>query len=360
MDSIAVVGGTYIDHLVQGHVDSRDPSGNVVASAYSEQFGGCAFNTAVVAARMGAQVTLFTWMSDDDRGRAAKQYAEEAGVTVRVVREIPSLPRIIVLINRDTCQRRFISFESYWELEHAKDLLNHVADLREHTVVHFAGLGPNTKFAGTDLGSVLNSVTKTSLDADPSGSAKAGPMITGDIVKVNGFTASNWEERLGMAINFFTAFFPNDEEILQFTDDRDARTAAETLIGRYQRLKLIGVKVSSRGCWITQRLSDTLAMQAMPEDFGVKSLLRGSDSIRDQTGAGDAWCGAFLATWLRTKNVVAAAQQANAVASECVMHLGATDGLTVERIQQTIELAPHLAIVNSEDFWHEGSGLKLA
>lgn len=346
MTAIAIVGGTYVDHLVVGHTRTNDPSANVVADTYCEQWGGCAFNTAVIAARLGAEVTLYTWLSDDDLGRAAKSYAEASGVTVRVVKPVAKLPRILVLIDRQTRERQFICFAEFQAPEQAIDLLDHVPALRGHQVVHFAGLGPNVKFLGPDLANIIHAVRGN----EESG----GPTISGDVIKMHGFTAHDWNERLGMTMRFFDRFFPNADEILQITGAHSVDDAIEELFRRYTALSLVGVKLGHEGCRVVDKLSDP------HKDFDVEPFLRDRPGVVDQTGAGDAWCGTFLAALHRSRCSETAAREANVVASECVAHVGATQALTIQLMRQALVLAPHLRITYRPAPNHKRNGIGLA
>jgi sugar/nucleoside kinase (ribokinase family) len=372
--SIAVIGTPMIDFLVEG-LDELPERGTVAqVNTFERQLGGCALNAAVVASRLGAKVTLFTWLpTADSESRVARAerdeviaYANNAGVSVQVVGSITAIPSSIVVIGSDK-NRSFITFKTPVDSSDAVDLKPHLEVLKTFDCVFFSGVGPNERFTGDSLSSILKSLS-TSSHADATGSVRdvtfPHPLIALDIVAISGWDKAKWNARIGRMMHYVHAFFPNDDELAQFepTGVTRHRTIANTVNGiasvleSHPRMRIVGVKRSSDGCvvgctslpslWIGGRSKDS-------ECFQAPTILRGGNTLRDQTGAGDSWCGGFLAHWLRDKDPRLAALAANAAASVCVKHLGATKYLTSVEMLEAIEISKDM-VAQIEDVYRAG------
>ncbi|MEM0265890.1 MAG: carbohydrate kinase family protein [Archaeoglobaceae archaeon] len=108
-----------------------------------------------------------------------------------------------------------------------------------------------------------------------------------------------------------TIFLPNKIEIERMFGT-DYRTAAEDCIS--MGIEVVVVKLGKEGCWI--RSSETeLKVQAR------------SVRVVDTTGAGDAFNAGFLYGYLKGKDLETCGKLGNYVASLCIQHVGARNGL---------------------------------
>jgi sugar/nucleoside kinase (ribokinase family) len=103
--------------------------------------------------------------------------------------------------------------------------------------------------------------------------------------------------------------FPNRDEAAVLTGEADPAAMAARLTGHYGAVVL---KLGGEGCLVAARGTAPARVPAHPAD------------ATDTTGAGDAFCGAFLSRWLAdSRDLVGAAEFAAKVAATAVTRLGA-------------------------------------
>jgi len=103
------------------------------------------------------------------------------------------------------------------------------------------------------------------------------------------------------------ACFPNLDEAAVLTGSPDPVEMAARLSARYG---LVGLKLGGDGCVVAERGSAPVRVAGVPAD------------VQDTTGAGDAFCAAFLSRWLAGAEPAAAAGFAVRVAATAVATLG--------------------------------------
>lgn len=108
-----------------------------------------------------------------------------------------------------------------------------------------------------------------------------------------------------------TIFLPNKIEIERMFGT-DYRTAAEDCIS--MGIEVVVVKLGKEGCWIRSSERE-LKVQAR------------SVRVVDTTGAGDAFNAGFLYGYLKGKDLETCGKLGNYVASLCIQHVGARNGL---------------------------------
>jgi ribokinase len=108
-----------------------------------------------------------------------------------------------------------------------------------------------------------------------------------------------------------TFLFPNYEEGKLLTGEEEPARILESL---QQWVPCPVLKLGDKGCMLSV-------------DGTIVHVPASPITPVDSTGAGDAFAGAFLATYLRTKNVLAAAKRATKVSTQIVGRLGARPGL---------------------------------
>ncbi|MCQ0986319.1 carbohydrate kinase family protein [Jiella marina] len=109
------------------------------------------------------------------------------------------------------------------------------------------------------------------------------------------------EDRLRRMIASLDIFMPSEEEIVRLFRTRDVRKAARDITSLGPWLAVI--KLGAEGCFVYDRRSETeFALPAWP---GAKVI--------DTTGAGDSFCGGFMASLVRDPDAVEAAARTGAV-----------------------------------------------
>lgn len=110
------------------------------------------------------------------------------------------------------------------------------------------------------------------------------------------------------------AVLPNACELQLLTGKTDYREGAQAVLD--EGVKVVAVKLSSRGCYIAS---------------GEESCLVGSVKVEvvDTTGAGDAFNAGFLFGLMRAKSLRECGALGNFVASRCIMKMGARTALPI-------------------------------
>ena len=105
---------------------------------------------------------------------------------------------------------------------------------------------------------------------------------------------------------------PHAKELGLITGTADYKKGADILCRK--GVKIVAVKLGSKGCYITDGKESHLI-----EAFKVK--------VVDTTGAGDAFCAGFLYGLIHGKSLYECGRISNFVASRCIMKMGAKPGL---------------------------------
>lgn len=105
---------------------------------------------------------------------------------------------------------------------------------------------------------------------------------------------------------------PHAKELELLTGKAHYKKGAEILCRK--DVKIVAVKLGSKGCYITDGKESHLI-----EAFEVK--------VADTTGAGDAFCAGFLYGLMSSQSLYECGRIGNFVASRCIMKMGARPGL---------------------------------
>lgn len=106
--------------------------------------------------------------------------------------------------------------------------------------------------------------------------------------------------------------FPNFDEGAMLTGESDPVTMAERLTKHYP---VVALKLGADGCVLAVAGEPPVRVPPMPASPSGAGVL-------DTTGAGDAFCAAFLRKWLAGAEPLDAATYAVRIAAEAVTHLG--------------------------------------
>ena len=162
-------------------------------------------------------------------------------------------------------------------------------------------------------------ITAWSLFTDP---PRAAALRAAQLAKAAGATVSfdpaSYQMIRQMGYDTFTRItaglpidilFPNRDEGEALTGEREPTAIAQRLCDRYPEA-IVVLKLDRDGCYVVA-------------DSHAQHYPTGDGPVIDATGAGDAFDAAFMARYLRDRDVAAAARFANAIGSWVVARYGA-------------------------------------
>lgn len=135
-------------------------------------------------------------------------------------------------------------------------------------------------------------------------------------------------ERLGELLRHVDAFLPSLQEVREIYPNCDPEDALSTLSTQHPHLKVIAIKLGADGCVVFDRDRDRICRVSAFPALAV-----------DPTGAGDSFCGGFLAGYAETEDASIAAAY-GAVSASFVVETEGTLGLAgVTREMAAVRLA---------------------
>ena len=296
---VAVLGEVAVDLVAQ--VDRLPERGGfALARSYSRFAGGSAGNVAAGLARMGCRVSFFGELGDDPDGRFLIRAFKREGVDTSNVLRVPgwATPRCMVLVERGGSRVIIGLPRSRTEAETQDFDLDLI---RRSQCVFF---GP----AHTDLSRKV--VEAVDLRSALKCYAPGGLCHCLDA------------EDLMPVVSQMDVLLLNEGEALALTGGRTAESAAEQLIGAGP--DLVAVTLGSRGVLIALG----------QERYRVRSVP--VSSIRDKTGAGDAFAAGFVASYLRHLDPQGSAHVGSAAAALTIQRLGARTGMPTWKAARTL------------------------
>jgi sugar/nucleoside kinase (ribokinase family) len=295
MNHFSIIGAAHLDALVEGIETGALQQGSTPAERIRLGFGGDALNEAVTLARLGATVDLVSKIGCDSAGDMVQDFCRGVGLsTAHIAREDGlSTSMNIVLIDR-AGERRFITDpNSSLRALALADVLPLVDSLTP--VVCFASLFVFPRFGEKELETLFAAIKRH-------GSLLAADMTKRKRGELLGDLAGVWPQ--------LDILFANEEEAGLLTQAKTVPQMAREI--RESGVKCAVIKTGARGCFV-----DCASFTG--EVAGCKSSV-----CVDTTGAGDNFAAAFLFAVAAGRAPADCARFANAVASICVEHLGAT------------------------------------
>lgn len=295
MKAFSVIGAAHLDALVEGVDESALQAGSTPAERIRLGFGGDALNEAVTLARLGGSVDLVSKIGCDSAGDMVLDFCRASCLpTEHIARqEGLSTSMNIVLIDR-AGERRFITDpHSSLRALALSDVLPRVDTLAP--VVCFASLFVFPRFRAEELETLFSAIKDK------------GCLLAADMTK-----RKNGEKLrdLAQVWPYLDILFANVEEAGLLTEAGTVEEMAQEM--RDFGVKRAIIKTGARGCFVASE--------------GFTGAVPGcvSRACIDTTGAGDNFAAAFLFAYAAGRNTQDSARFANAVASICVEHLGAT------------------------------------
>ena len=295
MNGFSIIGAAHLDALVEGMDETLLRAGSCPAERIRLGFGGDALNEAVTLARLGGAVDLVSKIGCDSAGDMVLDFCRSAGLsTERIAREEGLSTSMNIVLIDHAGERRFITDpNSSLRALALDDLLPLVETLSP--VVCFASLFVFPRFRAEEL-AVLFSAIK-----------QRGCLLAADMTK-----RKNGEKLADLA-----GVWGNIDILFANAEEAGLLTHAATVEGMAKEIRANGVacvviKTGAAGCYLASA--------------SFTGVVHGcvSRACVDTTGAGDNFAAAFLFAHAAGRTPEDCARFANAVASICVEHLGAT------------------------------------
>jgi sugar/nucleoside kinase (ribokinase family) len=259
--------------------------------------GGAAANQAAWMAHLGAPVTFAGRVGARDAGYHTRELAR-VGVDAHLAAdEAAATGSIVIMIAPDGERTMFTDRGANLRLRRS-DLPSGLLD--DAAVLHLTGYTfcepPLLEVALWLLGQARS--RRLAVTIDPGSAAFLARLEPGAFLR--------WTE--GAAV-----CFPNRDEAALLTGESDPHTMAARLTRHY---RVVVLTLGSEGCVLAVPDEAPVAIPAHPAE------------VLDTTGAGDAFCGAFLSRWVasgpdpRAAGLIRAARFAARIAASAVTRLG--------------------------------------
>lgn len=272
--------------------------------------GGCAMNTAVDLAKMGAKTAVVGMIGDDGFGRFMKNEIIRSGMDadgVKITREAGTSASVALI--DQSGERSFLHYVGANGIFSEADIDWNVVD--RSNLVFVAGSMLMPSFDGEGCASFLKKCKE-----------KGKTTILDTAWDNHG----RWMSLLKDSMPYIDYFIPSIEEARELSGEREPEAIAE----RFFELGVqhVVIKVGKRGCYL----------QETAEDEGV--YLPTYDRVKavDTTGAGDSFCAGFLYGLSKGMSMKESCRLANAVGTHCIMAVGASTGIKpYEEIKKFME-----------------------
>lgn len=291
---IVTVGQMVFD-IVFKPVDRKpEPGECIVLDSLDFYTGGCTLNTSVVLAKLGVKVALIGQIGNDMAGRylagecrrlgigtAGLKVRKDCGTTVGIVMVATNGERCFFYrpgatgkISLDTIDWRIIQKTDY---------------------VHIAGI---MKLYSLDIPSLLKRLRKM------------GKVISMD---VDYDSEGKWSARIEPYLKYLDVFMPSLDEARLITGKKTPEKIARSLIK--SGVKTVVIKLGEKGSFYM-------------EDSGRSEYIMPIKvKLVDATGAGDAFCGGFLARFSKGAGIRECCRWGNACGALTVTKMGASAGI---------------------------------
>ena len=291
----SIIGAAHLDALVEGFDESQLRLGSVPVEQIRLGYGGDALNEAVTLARLGGEVDLISKVGADSAGDMVFSFCGASGLsTAHIARESDLSTSMNIVLIDHAGERRFITDpKSSLRALALADVMPHLDTIAP--VVCFASLFVFPRFRAEELETLFSAIKKE------------GCLLAADMTK-----RKNGEKLADFARVWphLDIVFANTEEAGLLCDSTEVPAMAQEF--RASGVGCIVIKTGARGCYIASDAFTGVVPGCV------------SRTCVDTTGAGDNFAAAFLFARAAGRTIQDCARFANAVASICVEHLGAT------------------------------------
>lgn len=302
MSASIVCFGLLVADCVTATVDKLPERGTLeIVDRVELHVGGCAANTAISLAKLGANVTLLGGVGTDGLGDFILNTVRSSGVNTDGVRRFANIPTAATTVCVHSDAERsflhvpganaiFLSSDTDWEA------------VSGATIFHIAG---------PQLMGALEAENGIAIIAQEA--KRRGMVVTLDTVMNP--RSLGWKA-IKDALPFIDWFLPSHAEARALSGEYDPEL--QTQFFRSAGATNIAIKLGKSGCFVSPHTAQSFTVPAFP----VKPV--------DSLGAGDAWVAGFLLGIQRGWNTLKTAQFANAVGASAVQAYGATTGIHTE------------------------------
>lgn len=301
-----IIGAAILDILAQPAEAKVFETGSYPAEHITMNTGGDAINEATVLSALDASVRLVTKIGKDSAGKHILHHCETHKINTDYIIEDTSLDTgINVVLVDQSGERHFItsqngSLRKLYPDDIAEDALS------QGRFLCFASIFVAPAFDNDALAHLFKQAQEQGL------------ILCADMTKrKNGETLEDMKE----CLSYLDYIFPNYEEAALLTRLSDWDEIADAFLGC--GVKNVVLKAGSKGCFI-KTSNARLWVPAYPDAKCV-----------DTTGAGDTFTACFLYALNQGMSLEECGKFANAGASICIEHIGATGA--IENIEQIWE-----------------------
>ncbi|WP_431284215.1 sugar kinase [Humitalea sp. 24SJ18S-53] len=276
---------------------NRQPPDASGRALYLEGFGGDTSNAAIAAARQGASTGYISALGDDPAGRAFRALWTAEGVDHTTTRTDPTAPTGLYLVTHDVTGHHFAFFRTGSAASRLQPHDLPAAAIESAKILHLSGISQAISDAACDAGFRAIAIARA-----------AGTKVSYDTnLRLRLWPAPRAAAVIHAAIAQADIALPSLEDATTLTGLTDPDAVADF----YLRLcPLVVLKCGAAGVLVASADGRT----RIP-GHRVASI--------DATGAGDTFCGAFLARTLAGDDPASAAAYANAAAALATTGYGA-------------------------------------
>ncbi|MBE7034908.1 MAG: carbohydrate kinase family protein [Ruminococcaceae bacterium] len=293
--------GIFVADCIAKTVDKIPDRGKLgLIDSLSLYTGGCAMNAGADMKKLGADIALLGMVGNDGFGSFLLGEVSKLGMTTEGIKvsDADSTSASVVLVDGGG----------------------------ERTFLHC--LGANGTFTETDINYdiikdskvvfVAGTMLMPNFDGEPCARFLKKCKEMGKITVLDSAwdDTGRWMDILRPCMPYIDYFIPSIDEARMFAEGReDVKDIADYFFDL--GVKHVAIKVGKDGCYV--RESKDAEGVTMPTYLGIKPV--------DTTGAGDSFCAGFLYGLTHGMSMTESAQFANAVATHCVMAVGASTGI---------------------------------
>jgi sugar/nucleoside kinase (ribokinase family) len=294
---IYVTGNVVVDTLVRPADSLPEWGSTTYVDSIAMRLGGNASGAACAAAMMGVPTRIAGMVGDDAPGAYARERLEECGVDVeRLIAHQKEPTAATVGLVHSGGERLFFHVSGASGAFSLADISFDPEAIEGYKFFHY--------------GSVFCLPAMRNHAAELLSRARAAGLITS--LDTDWDTDGQWAELFDPLCGLIDYLFVNTQEGERLTGSSEPQAIAQHF--RERGAGSVIVKAGAEGCRVFT-------------DDGDFSSPAFDVPVVDTTGAGDCFCGGFLAGLSRGFDLQSSAQLANAVAAHSIQAVGNTDGL---------------------------------